>query len=210
MRHSVKTIETALLFLTMALGCTAIAQQPPAQKTPAVGAKQTHHANRDGTAPSVLDSDEEMFAAVTQPIAPELPSGSLIVRAIEKNPRIVVHTRTFEEGSDLLLSPGKAVLKPRTGVMLVRLIFDLYVDTSAPLWDDEVAFVGKNGTVETPVQLSLWVNNPVIEVSYGGLNLEKGGNRIAALFAVKSGEPSAMRLQLRGKDRGTLSSLMAR
>lgn len=155
----------------------------------------------------MLSEDQKTFDEITAPMAAEAPVGNLVIQAIQKNPEVLV----LENGGSWSgggVQSLKETVKPKDGMMLVRVIFDFYSDKgSGVLWLDDIALLGADGTSAQPFQLEKLLGKGIVEVGFVSLDIDKGCNRIAVTFTVKDGDPSQLHLQINSKDYGTLASL---
>ncbi len=226
-RHSlVSRLGPVLLIMLVAADESTAQTQPSGTVSVAIGEKH-------GKTPSewaALD-DSATFASITAPMAATARDGDLIVRTIEKLPEYKVYTGAFLWTTN---GPKRVtkVLQPKPGMMMVKVIFDLYSDKepvareeafdspkdaekmtgplwSEVLWKDDIALLKADGS---PVELICLMRQEehfkgYVITGFNGLEIWKGGNRIAIVFAGKDGDPRQLHLRIRGKDYGTLGRL---
>lgn len=154
-------------------------------------------------------NEDRTFAEATVPIASTAPMKHLIIRVIKKLPKGIVLTGGAFIARVGGLSSARTLVKPPKGIMLVKLIFDFYAkDETTVIWKNELALTGSDNFKFTPLYLVKYEEDDDF-LLYGsdGLTMKKGGNRIAAIFAAKNGDPLKIHFLLNGKDYGTLASL---
>lgn len=175
-----------------------------------------------GKPKSLYLPDTADFAGVTNALAANGEDRQVIIRRVDKLSSVRVFTGRFTLGEGGLLT-GRATpvmkdLRPDDGMMLVRVILDLYTDEeSLLLVEDEIALLD-GGRPSTLVTLCLSDPNDLtmavfavgeLGVIPGSIALSKGGNRIAVIAMAKDGNPGRLNLRIRGAEYGKVGHCVA-
>jgi hypothetical protein len=193
--------HTALLVALAFLGCVAHAQESSSQVVPITEPKDT--ANRPVKKPNAMlvENDRLTFAGVDMPMAPAEPGTRLIVQATKQVASVKALTGdfVFNRGG---LSAQKTLVKPKNGMMIVKVIFDLYTENeNEVIWYDNIVLLGGDGSRNKPFQLVEGSDGAsILTVGFNGLAIKNGIHRIAAFFAAKKGNLARFHLNLNGTD----------
>jgi hypothetical protein len=157
--------------------------------------------------------DKVTFAGVTAPMSPKAAHGDVTIDAIDKLTEVNVYTGGFAFTVNGLI-PSTQRMQPKDGAMFVKVVLDFYSSKSDVLWKDDVALLSSDGSPLEPVSMigqPRGKNGRLAEdisiIGFDGLEIRKGGNRIAIISAGKDADPATLHLRIRGKDLGSLASL---
>jgi len=163
--------------------------------------------------PSAMVSGEDsyigMFNDATADISSDSSVTSPIIRVVKKLSELQISTGGFVIGSGNRVAPQIEAVKPKDGMTFVKVIFDRYAASNEVLWKDKITLVDGAEVSEPPIQLLKIVKSysavekkgkKLVIIGFTGIKLDLGGNRLAAIFAVKDGDAARFKLRIAGTD----------